>query len=203
MGAIIPAMTPAGFWIRALALVVDFVIFSIAQLGLGFLGALLWGVGIEDRWGFQGTLALFTLVFTAAYTTVLHAALGQTIGKSLVGVRVVGTDGRLLTVGAALLRYLGYYLSFFTFTLGFIMAGLRSDKRALHDLLAGSRVERLPRAARVTTPIESAAPGESDVLGVPVTPVAVPTPGGAAVSDDRPEARDAALPRDTGDRPLS
>jgi hypothetical protein len=128
--------------------------------------------------------------------------LGQTIGKSLVGVRVVGTDGRLLTVGAALLRYVGYYLSFFTFMLGFIMAGLRRDKRALHDLLAGSRVERLPRAARVPTPVEPAAPDESDVLGVPATPAVVPTPGGAAVSDDGPGARDAALPRETGERPL-
>src|SRR5881396_666139 len=104
-------MTPAGFWIRALALVVDFMIFGIAQFALGLLGSLLWGAGIEDRWGFQGALGLFTLVFTAAYTTVLHAALGQTIGKSVVRIRVVGTDGRLLTVGAALLRYLGYYLS--------------------------------------------------------------------------------------------
>jgi len=29
------------------------------------------------------------------------------------------------------------------FALGFVMAGLRRDKRALHDLIAGTRVERL------------------------------------------------------------
>jgi uncharacterized RDD family membrane protein YckC len=27
--------------------------------------------------------------------------------------------------------------------IGYLMAGLRTDKRALHDLLAGTRVERL------------------------------------------------------------
>jgi uncharacterized RDD family membrane protein YckC len=27
---------------------------------------------------------------------------------------------------------------------GYLMAGLRRDKRALHDLIAGTRVERLP-----------------------------------------------------------
>jgi uncharacterized RDD family membrane protein YckC len=38
--------------------------------------------------------------------------------------------------------------------LGHVLAGLRKDKRALHDLLAGSRVERLAlprRRARPTT----------------------------------------------------
>jgi uncharacterized RDD family membrane protein YckC len=34
-------------------------------------------------------------------------------------------------------------LSAVLFGIGYLMAGLRSDKRALHDLIAGTRVERL------------------------------------------------------------
>ena len=59
----------------------------------------------------------------------------------------MAADGARLTVGPALLRYLAYYLSAATLGVGFLAAGLRRDKRALHDLIAGSRVERL-RASR-------------------------------------------------------
>ena len=92
---------------------------------------------------------MFTLLFTAAYTTTLHTLAGQTIGKSLVGVRVVASDGARLTVGPALLRYLACYISAATFGFGFLVAGLRRDKRALHDLIAGSRGERLGVSRRV------------------------------------------------------
>jgi len=50
-------------------------------------------------------------------------------------------------LGAALLRFVAYFASAAPFALGFVMAGLRHDKRALHDLIAGTRVERLSRAA--------------------------------------------------------
>src|ERR687891_427415 len=111
-GAIIRAMDetgpprPAGFWIRAVALAIDLVVFALVQASF------------------------------AALATVL------------VGLRVVGTDGTLLTAGPALLRYLAYYLSLMPLGFGYLVAGLRRDKRALHDLIAGSRVERLPRRRR-------------------------------------------------------
>src|SRR5207249_698488 len=80
---------------------------------------------------------------------VLHTMDGQTIGKMLMGARVVGADGAPLPLGAALLRYVAYFVSAAPLAMGFIMAGLRRDKRALHDLIAGSRVDRIrarPRA---------------------------------------------------------
>jgi uncharacterized RDD family membrane protein YckC len=67
----------------------------------------------------------------------------------VVGIRVVGVDGAPLTVGSALLRYLAYYVSLLPLGFGYLMAALRRDKRALHDLIAASRVERLPAPRRV------------------------------------------------------
>jgi uncharacterized RDD family membrane protein YckC len=99
-------------------------------------------------------VSMFTLVFAGAYTTGLHALGGQTIGKMLVGARVVVSDGAPPTLGAALLRFFAYFASAAPFTAGFLMAGLRHDRRALHDLIAGTRVERV---ARVADP-EAAAP---------------------------------------------
>ncbi|MEX2145469.1 MAG: RDD family protein [Candidatus Rokuibacteriota bacterium] len=133
----------AGFWIRAVALVIDLVIVGFVKLSLEVFAGRRFGAEVEQAWSFQTTIVLFTLLFTAAYTTLLHTWLGQTIGKSVVGVRVVAVDGRGLDGGAALLRYLGYYVSTATFGFGYLMAALRRDKRALHDLVAGSRVEHV------------------------------------------------------------
>ncbi len=152
---------PAGFWIRAAALVVDVLVFAVAQFSFGLVAGRLWGATIEEAPAFQLAVVLFTLLLTALYTTVLHATTGQTVGKLLVRVRVVGVEGGPLPVGAALLRWLGYFLSLAPLTLGFLMAGLRRDKRALHDLLAGSRVEHLPAMLRPAP----AADGEAPAVG--------------------------------------
>ena len=101
---------------------------------------------------------VFTLVFAGVYTTVLHTMDGQTIGKMLMGARVVGADGAPLPLGAALLRYVAYFVSAAPLAMGFIMAGLRRDKRALHDLIAGSRVDRIrarPRARAEAPPAQA------------------------------------------------
>ena len=56
--------------------------------------------------------------------------------------RVVGADGEPPALGASVLRFIGYFVSLLPFGFGFVMAGLRADRRALHDLLAGTRVDR-------------------------------------------------------------
>ena len=130
---------PAGFWIRAVAALIDLAVFALVQLSFRLIGGKI--VGPE-----AGSVAtFFTFVFAFAYTTVLHALGGQTIGKMIVGIHVVGGDGEVPSVGTALLRHLGYFASAAVATVGFLMAGLRADKRALHDLIAGTRVERLPK----------------------------------------------------------
>ena len=81
------------------------------------------------------------MLFRSAYATVLHALYGRTLGKALVGIRVVLADGAPVPVGAALLRWVAYWISLVPCGFGFVMAGLRADKRGLHDLIAGTRVE--------------------------------------------------------------
>lgn len=134
---------PAGFWIRAAALAIDVAIFLIVKLSFDLLGLRIWGREVGSSMEFVVALWTFTFVFTAVYTTVLHALFGQTVGKMVVGVRVmVGDDGAPPPFGASLLRFCAYSASLATFGFGYVMAGLRHDKRALHDLIAGTRVER-------------------------------------------------------------
>ena len=149
---------PAGFWIRAVALAIDLIVFWLVQLSFEAMATAM-GPGTEGGGSPSPAAFLFTLLFTAAYTTVLHAVTGQTIGKSLVGVRVLGTDGAPLTLGAAFLRYLAYFISLTPLGFGYLVAALRRDKRALHDLIAGSRVERMASRRRpVRRPVPARAP---------------------------------------------
>ena len=178
---------PAGFWIRVIAFLVDGVVLTIVQASFDAVASVVFGVDPDVTLAVAGTVSFFTTVFAALYTTALHATGGQTIGKRLVGIRVVALDGEPPLGAAAFLRWLAYFVSFLTFGLGFVMAGLRSDKRALHDLLAGTRVERVIRDARtggsVGHPEES--PGRDGAL----QPVAVDEPAPAAEARGTPPPR--------------
>jgi len=173
---------PAGFWIRAVALVLDLLVYLLVEISFSRLARLLWGPGADGGAPAEGAVIAFTLLFAIVYTTTLHSMLGQTIGKAVVGVRVVAaTDGTLLTVGPALLRHLASFLSAFPVGFGYIMAGMRRDKRALHDLIAGSRVDWIPRR-RLTRRIapRSPGPGLQDAAVPSSPPAAAPDPGPGA-----------------------
>jgi uncharacterized RDD family membrane protein YckC len=135
---------PAGFWRRAVGALVDLVVILLVKASLGVIAA---RVFRADLGATQGALVACTLLFAALYVIGLHALEGQTVGKLVVGARVVGPDGAPPAVGVSVLRFVGYFVSLLPFGLGFAMAGLRTDRRALHDLLAGTRVERLTRPA--------------------------------------------------------
>jgi uncharacterized RDD family membrane protein YckC len=148
------AARPAGFWIRVVAFVIDVALFRLVQFSLRFVAARVWGVDVDDSSIFELTIVVFTVAFAGLYVTLLHASTGQTIGKLLVGARVVLVDGERVPTGAALLRFFGYFVSFATLGFGYLMAGLRHDKRALHDLIAGTRVERSASRAPASAPVE-------------------------------------------------
>ena len=65
---------------------------------------------------------------------------GQTIGKSLFGLRVVRSDGERLKLRNALIRLIGYWLSSFLFYAGFWWSLFDKKRQTLHDHLAGTIV---------------------------------------------------------------
>jgi uncharacterized RDD family membrane protein YckC len=147
------AARPAGFWIRVGALVIDVALFGLVRSSLKFVATRVWGIDVDDSI-FELTIVVFTVAFAGLYMTLLHATTGQTIGKLLVGARVVLGDGDRVPIGAALLRFLAYFVSSAPLGFGYLMAGLRRDKRALHDLIAGTRVERSASRAPAPPPVE-------------------------------------------------
>ena len=82
------------------------------------------------------------------------ATTGWTPGMGLFGVRVVRADGTPASVPAAVLRAMALPLSVALFGLGFLGILFQAQRRALHDLIAGTAViygppgSNAPRGAR-------------------------------------------------------
>jgi uncharacterized RDD family membrane protein YckC len=85
-------------------------------------------------------LGLLKLSYFTAFTCVG----GQTIGKMAAGIRVVSDDHRPINATHAIHRALAGAVSFMTLGAGFLPALFGSDRRALHDRLAHTRVVTLP-----------------------------------------------------------
>ena len=79
---------------------------------------------------------LVALLTAPVYFIFLFAANGQTIGKYVMGVRVVRIDGRPMSFKSGLLRFLGYWVSLIPLGLGFFWVVIDSRRLAFHDHLA-------------------------------------------------------------------
>jgi uncharacterized RDD family membrane protein YckC len=72
------------------------------------------------------------------------AATGRTLGMALFGLRVVRPSGERASAGAGVLRAIAFPLSVLLFGLGFLGILFQSERRALHDLIAGTAVRYDP-----------------------------------------------------------
>lgn len=137
------APRPAGFWIRGLALGLDALFLVVLGLAQREITRLMFEEASQDLAVVRAASRAFEIVFGNLYPILFHWLWGQTFGKMAVRIRVVMVDGAPLSLWVAALRHLGSILSAIIFGLGYIMAGIRADRRALHDLIAGTRVEHL------------------------------------------------------------
>ena len=131
---------PAGFWIRLLAWVIDFLVLLAVRLALL---ALLPGISIEeysnsvDDWIWFDNVMLLAGV---AYYTVGVSVFSTTAGKRVLGLYVLRSDGSKISLLRAFGRYLAYIPSALILGVGFLMVAFRQDKRALHDLISDTAV---------------------------------------------------------------
>lgn len=77
-----------------------------------------------------------------AYFVGFHGALGATPGKLIFGLRVICTDGTALSFPRAIVRHIAEVFSLAAFGVGYLVAAFHPERRALHDLIANTRVVR-------------------------------------------------------------
>lgn len=91
--------------------------------------------------------AVLVIGLAALYFIGFEASAWQaTPGKRLLGIRVSDLDGHRISVGQSSARFLAGSVSWLSMNLGHALAGWRADGRALHDLIAGTRVNRIAAA---------------------------------------------------------
>lgn len=88
-------------------------------------------------------VALLALAL-AVYATLAHALAGATLGKWILGLRVVGPGGRRPSLARSAVRSGLAAASFALLGLGFLLALFTRSGRALHDLLARTWVVEAP-----------------------------------------------------------
>ena len=138
----------ANFVSRIMAFVIDFVLLLSIQVVLFILltnrliqAMLIEPLAILTFVALSPILFFITfLLLHMVYFTIFHTLTGQTIGKMIMGIMVVGDGNKLTSPAAAFLRWTGYVLSFVPLATGFLWAAVDKDQCAWHDRLARTRV---------------------------------------------------------------
>ncbi len=154
---------PAGFWIRFASFLVDNI--------LVFIGSLIFCVVLvailitifpdlagntvdEYTWDailtasespatwLDWAIFVFFFIFGIAYFTIAIGWKGQTLGKLILGLKVVRTDGSRAGFLRAFVRSWGYLLCIASIGIGFMVIAWNDQKRGLHDFISNTKVIR-------------------------------------------------------------
>jgi len=124
----------AGFWIRLGSIIID----GLLLIPLYLICMLLGVSDIATEIFVNSINFLYYLIIPVIWS-------GFTVGKRVVGIKIVRTDGKKVGIGTTLKRYILASLVYgitlgFAFIISAFMVGLRKDKRSIHDLIAGTQV---------------------------------------------------------------
>ncbi len=148
-----------GFWRRLAAGLIDLGVVLPTALVLGWVASKLSGVGMPamnmgvldiDLWldlvlaadpGLVMGLALCWGI-GLAYLALFYIARGQTLGMRVLGMKIIDVYGESPSPRRCLGRVAGVLAGVVTLGLGFLWIAFDSEKRGLHDWIAGTYVVR-------------------------------------------------------------
>jgi uncharacterized RDD family membrane protein YckC len=114
-------------------------VFMLALAAVSFAASIITGHSIS--WSRNDLpVAILYVVWLFIYFAYSWGASGKTLGMALLGVRVVAADGTLAGPRRGVIRTLAFPLSFLLLGLGFTGILFQRDRRALHDMIAGTAV---------------------------------------------------------------
>jgi uncharacterized RDD family membrane protein YckC len=125
--------TKAGFWIRFVAILIDSILVGIVNTAI----AAVFSLSTTGRSGLQTLLGIIYYVYFWSNSSIWP---GQTVGNKLLNIRVVRTDGSDLTIGQAIIRYIGLVISVLVIFIGVIWAAFDPNKQGWHDKIADTYV---------------------------------------------------------------
>ncbi len=153
--ATVPRVEYGGFWLRFLAYLIDSAVIVVGVCVLAIplffltgLGAFLSEIHPEEDWNESRVwvlIAVFFLFVTASLviTWLYHALMESsewqaTVGKKALGLVVTDMAGRRMSFWRATGRHFAKIVTnMVPLFIGYIMAGFKAQKQALHDMIAG------------------------------------------------------------------
>jgi uncharacterized RDD family membrane protein YckC len=144
---------PAGFWTRLIAHFVDqillgIIVFVLSVIIAGSLvdtysnGALYfdWDTVPVFMWWLIG----ITIVLEVLYFTVAIGAWGKTVGKAMLGIKVIRQDGSRVSFARSLARCLLYLIQLeLIMGLSFLVIAFNPEKRGIHDMICDTGVVKV------------------------------------------------------------
>jgi len=155
-----PAVPYAGFWLRAVAYLIDGLIMGIVAVPLIIALAVLTGAsaaihGLSEDNAEQAlagaSFAMFLIVMVMVllggmwlyYALTESSAWQGTVGKKVLGLIVTDMNGQRITFARATGRYFSRFVTgLVPLMFGYILAGITAKKQALHDMIASTLVLR-------------------------------------------------------------
>ncbi len=133
----------AGLGARFVAAAIDLVLLTLVDVAVVYLTVQICGLAPDELSLLPiGPLVAFLVVQNGGYLVAFTAG-GQTIGKMLVGIRVVPAQrGETLDLGRSLVRTVIWSLLALPAGLGLLTAFFSAERRGFHDRLAGTKVVR-------------------------------------------------------------
>lgn len=150
----------AGFWLRFVAVIIDYIVIYCAQaflvvpllalVGLNFANNIANADSMSEGEmagsifsfvaALSGLIFLLYAILILYYTLMESSKYQATLGKMALGLKVTDVNGNKLDFVKALVRNLCKIISGMILYVGYIMAGFTEKKQALHDMIAGTLV---------------------------------------------------------------
>jgi uncharacterized RDD family membrane protein YckC len=165
------------FLAYAIDLLVSSGVFTLALAAISYVVKIV--TGKQVSWNRQDILVVVLYVaWEFFYFGYSWAVSGRTFGMAVLGIRVVRADGAIAEPRRGVVRALVFPLSFLLFGLGFLGILVQRERRALHDLIAGTavvyawdaraaRLRFLAREAEEAALPATASPLTGDAQGAP------------------------------------
>jgi len=141
----------AGFWMRVLGNILDSFVLIIPMALVEYLSFKLAGPANTGYWeyatdinrpiwsSYETVAILLSTILGVLYYGIMTSKYQGTVGKLMLGLRVIGEDGKAISIGRSIGRYFAYIPSSF-FMIGYIMVGISSKKQGLHDKICKTYV---------------------------------------------------------------
>jgi uncharacterized RDD family membrane protein YckC len=133
-----------GFGRRLIATLIDAILLGffsfLVAFVIGFVGIFVQMFNPYEPLPLAPLIIICSIILSVIYYVGYWSKSGQTLGNTLLGIKVVSKDGSNLTGGNAFLRYIGYIISGIVLSIGFIWVAFDRKRQGWHDKIAGTYV---------------------------------------------------------------